>query len=81
MNSTEIIADLQPLFADVLDLPNLQLSRETKAPDVEGWDSLAHINLVTAIEKKYKVKFALGELQDLKDVGDMADLIVKKLDR
>jgi acyl carrier protein len=47
---------------------------------VEGWDSLAHINIVVAIEKKYRVKFALGELQDLKNVGEMADLILKKTD-
>jgi acyl carrier protein len=79
MNSADIIADLQPVFADVLDVPDLRLSRETKAADVDGWDSLAHINLVTAVETRYKIKFALGELQDLKNVGDMADLIVKKL--
>ena len=53
----------------------------TTAADVEGWDSLAHINLVVAIEKKYKVKFALGELQELKNVGDMADLLATKLQR
>ncbi len=79
MTSNEIIADLEPVFADILDVPDLHLSRETQASDVDGWDSLAHINLVTAVEKRYKVKFALGELQDLKNVGDMADLIVKKL--
>ena len=79
MNNADIIADLQPVFADVLDVPDLRLSPETKAADVDGWDSLAHINLVTAVETLYKIKFALGELQDLKNVGDMADLIVEKL--
>jgi acyl carrier protein len=79
MNSTEIINDLRPVFADILDVPNLQISRETTASDVEAWDSLAHINLITAVEKRYKIKMALGELQDLKNVGEMADLIVKKL--
>ncbi len=79
MNSTEIIAELQPIFADILDLPDLRLTAETTAPDVEGWDSLAHINLVGAIEKHYKLKFALGELQDLNNVGDMANLIIRKL--
>jgi acyl carrier protein len=79
MTSNEIITELEPIFSDILDVPNLQLTRETQAADVEGWDSLAHINLVVAIEKRYKVKFALGELQDLKNVGDMADLIIKKL--
>jgi acyl carrier protein len=78
MNNVDIIKDLQSVFADILDLPELQLSQESNASNVEGWDSLAHINLVVAIEKRYKIKFALGELQDLKTVGEMVDLIVKK---
>jgi acyl carrier protein len=45
---------------------------------VEDWDSLAHINLVVAIEKRFRIKFALGELQSLKNVGDMLDLIARK---
>ena len=79
MNRAEIITELQPIIADIVDLPDLQVSASTTATEVEGWDSLAHINLVVAIEKRYKVKFALGELQELKNVGDMADLIMKKL--
>ena len=79
MNRNEVIAELQPIFADILDVPDLRLTAETKASDVEGWDSLAHISLVVAVETRYKLKFALGELQELKNVGDMADQIVKKL--
>jgi len=74
-----IIEELQPIFRDILDQPDLVLTRESNANNVEDWDSLAHINLVTSIEKHYKIKFALGELQELKDVGDMADLIRVKL--
>lgn len=79
MNRDSIIADLAPIFQDVLDLPDLALTAESSALNVEGWDSLAHVNLVVAIEKHYKLKFALGELQGLKNVGDMADLIARKL--
>jgi acyl carrier protein len=78
MTVREIIAELEPIFADILDLPDVHLSAETTALDVPGWDSLAHIALVAAIERRYRVKFALGELQDLKNVGDMADLIRRK---
>jgi acyl carrier protein len=81
MDSSTIIKDIQPIFRDVLDLPDLQLTRQSNASNVEGWDSLAHVNLVMAIEKRYKIKIALGELQDLKNVGEMADLIVRKLPR
>jgi acyl carrier protein len=81
MDSAAIIRDIQPIFRDVLDLPDLQLTRQSNASNVEGWDSLAHVNLVMAIEKRYKIKIALGELQDLKNVGEMADLIHKKIAR
>ena len=78
MDSAAIIQDLTPIFADILDLPDLQLNPESNASNVEGWDSLAHINLVLAIQRKYNIKFALGELQDLKNLGEMAALIQKK---
>lgn len=80
MDRNSIVQELNPIFRDVLDLPKLDLVSESNASNVEGWDSLAHINLVVAIEKNYKIKFALGELQGLKNVGDMADLIQKKVD-
>ena len=79
MTNDEILAELQEIFRDILDQPDLVLTRDSNAHNVEDWDSLAHINLVTSIEKKYKIKFALGELQELKDVGDMIDLIRVKL--
>ena len=81
MDTSDIIRDLNPIFIDVLDSPDLQLTPESSGMNVEGWDSLAHINLVVAIEKQYKIKFALGELQDLKNVGEMAELILWTLNR
>ena len=74
-----ILEELQPIFREVLDQPKLIVTRESSASNVEDWDSLSHINLVTAIEKQYKIKFALGELQELKNVGEMVDLIEVKL--
>jgi acyl carrier protein len=74
-----VLEELQSIFRDVLDQPNLKLTRESNADNVDDWDSLSHINLVTSIEQRYRIKFALGELQELKDVGDMIDLINVKI--
>jgi acyl carrier protein len=74
-----LLEELQPIFRDVFDQPDLIITRESNASTVEDWDSLAHVNLVTAIEKRYKIRFALGELQELKNVGDMIDLMKTKL--
>jgi acyl carrier protein len=76
--TSDIMSELGEIFRDVLDQPELALSRASNASNVDGWDSLAHVNLVTAVQKHFGVKFALGELEELKNVGEMADLIVRK---
>lgn len=76
---TDLLPQLQDIFRDVFDDPKLTVDRESNANTVPGWDSLAHINLVTAVEQEFKIKFALGELQKLKNVGEFVDLIGTKL--
>jgi acyl carrier protein len=75
MTQVEIIERIQAILRDVLDLDDLSIGRATSAPEVEGWDSLAHINIIVAMEKDFGVRFALGELEELKNVGDMVDLV------
>jgi acyl carrier protein len=75
----DLLPEIQEIFRNVFDDSYLIITRESNASTVEDWDSLAHVNLVTAIEKKYKIRFALGELQELKNVGDIIDLIGKKI--
>lgn len=75
---TDTLERLQPIFRDVLDQPELTISRDSNGHNVEGWDSLSHINLVSAVEQEFGVRFALGELEPLKNVGDMIDLIERK---
>ena len=54
-------------------------SDKTNSDDIRDWDSLNHINLVSAIEKEIEIRFALGELMALKDVGAMIDLMLEKI--
>lgn len=74
----DALARVQGIFQDVFDRPGLVVTRESNAASVDGWDSLTHINLVVAIEQEFDVRFALAELQELKNVGDMIDLIIAK---
>jgi acyl carrier protein len=76
---SELLAQLQPIFRDVFDRGDLVVTRESNAESVEGWDSMAHITLINAIEEQFQVDFALGELESLKNVGEMVDLIERKL--
>jgi acyl carrier protein len=76
---TDILQKLQPIFRDVMDDPKLVITRESNSQNVAGWDSLAHINLVSAIESEFNIRFALGELEELKTVGDMIALMERKI--
>jgi acyl carrier protein len=69
---------LQPILRDVLDLPSLEISRQDSALTIDGWDSLAHLSIIALVEREFDVHFALGELEELKNIGDMIDLIIQK---
>ncbi len=79
---TDIQDGFQEVFRDVFDDPSLVVTEETTAEDVDGWDSLTHINLIIAIEKLFGVKFATAEISRLKDdgsnVGSMMALVAQK---
>ena len=79
MTEKEIFAKVQAIFRDVFDDENLALTRETNAEDIEDWDSLMQIRLVVAMEKEFQIKFDIMEVQLLQNVGEMMDLIEKKL--
>jgi len=79
MKLEELKASVTAIFRDVFDDDTIVLSRETTANDIEDWDSLAHISLIVAIEKEFKIKFDLIELKPLQNVGEMLDLIQSKI--
>ncbi len=72
-----VLEQLQPIFQEALNEPALTVTRSSNANNTKNWDSLAHIELIEMVESHFKVRFALGELQDLKEVGDLIDLIVE----
>ena len=76
MSST--LSLLQPIFQEVFDDDDLLIESSTAADDVDGWDSLAHIRLVVAIEREFNMRFSASEISDLENVGEMCDLIISK---
>lgn len=79
MSREEVYAKLNPVFRDVFDDDEITVNDATTAADIEDWDSLEHINLVVAIEKCFGVKFNIGEVSSMKNVGEMVDYILAKL--
>lgn len=76
-----IFNNVQEIFRDIFDDEDLIINDNTNSDTIEDWDSLNHINLVSAIEKEFKIKFSLPELLNLKDVGEMNSLILEKIEK
>ena len=76
---SDILDELQPIFQDIFEDDELSITAESNADTVKDWDSLAHIVLIFTIEQEFEIKFALGELEAMKNVGDMVELMQTKL--
>ena len=79
MSREEVFAKLNAVFCDVFDDEDIVIGETTTAEDIEDWDSLEHITLVAAVEAEFGVKFSMGQVVTLKNVGEMVDLILSKL--
>mgnify|MGYP001451750046 CR=1 FL=1 len=79
MTREEILKTVNEIFIDVLDYEDITLTMETTANDIEDWDSLTHIQLIVAIEKKLKISFMSNEINTWKNVGEMIDTIIKRV--
>jgi acyl carrier protein len=78
MSDGDTLARITAVFRDVLDDDDLSLARATTAAVVPGWDSLAHVRLILAVQKAFKVKFSAAQVTRLRNVGDLVDLADEK---
>jgi len=79
MNEKDILQEVEKLCREVCDNNSIVLNETSSANDVDEWDSFAHVSLIMSIEKHYGIRFALGELQNLKNVGELVHVIGLKL--
>ena len=79
MDDAAIWARLTQIFRETFDDPQLTIGPETTADDVEGWDSVTHIQLLVAVEKAFGLRFNTGEVARLANVGEMVTLITQRV--
>lgn len=79
MKKTDVTSKLTEIFRDIFNDDSLILTDELNANAVSSWDSLSHMILITEIEKSFSIKFKLRDLNKMKNVGDMIDIIINKL--
>lgn len=79
MEKEEVLSQLTLIFRKVFNNNSLILNNELTANDVDHWDSLSHMLLITEIENSFLIKFKLKDLNKMRNVGDMVDVIISKL--
>ncbi len=79
MERNDILKRVEEIFREELEQENLVLTDDTTAEDVEGWDSLSHIQLVAAMEESFGIEFKSREILSWDNVGDLIDCIQKKV--
>jgi acyl carrier protein len=73
-----ISIELKKAILDALNLDDWEFDEQTVASQVPGWDSLSHVNVILAVEKRFKVRFSNLEVLKLKTVGDLQRLVDAK---
>ena len=79
MGQEMTLTALNEIFKNVFEDNSIQLTKRTTTADIESWDSLNHIQMITAVEKHFKIRFELKELLTLQDVGDLLNAINAKI--
>ena len=78
LDRQEVFKRVNEIFQDIFDDEELVVIDETCADDIEDWDSLRHITLVSAVERAFGIKFSMKEVLEMKNVGEMADILVER---
>lgn len=79
MSREDILAKVNEIFWDVFDDEDIVVTEETTAEDIEDWDSLTHITLITEIENEFDFKFGMKDVLGMQNVGEMLDIIEKTI--
>jgi acyl carrier protein len=79
MTDDQILKQVGEIVADTVGLDTLVLTATTTAADVEGWDSLANVQIIVAIEKRFGIRFRTGEIASIKNVGELVVRIAARI--
>ncbi len=80
MPREEVMEKVTEIARDIFDDDELVLEDDTVASDVDGWDSLTHLSLMNEIEEEFGFKFVMKEVQGLKDVGELIEAIMERIE-
>ena len=79
MDKIKILNIVREICSDIFNIENLDIDLNTNSTDIDQWDSLNHLNLMSSIEEEFNIKFDFEEIGSLKNIGDILKIISEKL--
>ncbi len=79
MDIEQILKQVNEVFREILETEEIEIDRSTSAQDIPEWDSLVHIQLIYAVERKFNIRFTAKEIGNYRNVGEMCDGIFDKI--
>jgi acyl carrier protein len=76
--NAQIFDRVRGIAADVLQLDPASVTPDSSPQSVESWDSVQHLNLVLAIEEQFGIQFEPEEMDGMKNIGAITDLVSRK---
>lgn len=77
----DTLQQIQEVFRNIFDDETITISRDTTAEDIEAWDSVQNVTLMLEVESEFGVRFSTSEIAYLKHVGELVDLVEKKIQK
>ena len=77
MTREEVFERLNKVFQEVFDDETIEVNDDTTSEDIDDWDSFEHINLIVAVDEEFSIKIPMGKVVTMKNVGEMADIILQ----
>lgn len=78
MGPNEVLLDVGKICREVFSDPQLQVTADTTAKDVAGWDSMTNLFLIDAIERKFRFKFKLDEIMNARNIGELCGIVAQR---
>ena len=71
MDRIEVFNIIKEICSDIFNIDDLEMDLNTNSTDIDQWDSLNHLNLISSIQEEFNIKFDFEEMGSLKNIGDI----------
>ncbi len=79
MSREDILEKIIEICADVFDDESIELTEESSAEEIEAWDSLAQLNIVSDIEDEFDISLSIEVVSKAKTIGELVDIVAGKI--